>query len=138
MSWQDAFPMLNWKPGGREADVEALVEVLRPPGRPTAVFCLGDSHAREVYAAARRLGLAVPSDLAVVGFFNTPWCEIFEVPLTSVSVEEGQAARLAAEFIGGNSPGDGEIAWLRPRVVVRGSCGASSDPAALAKTEEIA
>lgn len=128
---ESAFQMLNWTPNDQAADVEELVRALSRPNRPTAVFCLADSHAREVYTAARRLGFAVPGDLAVMGFFNTPWCEIFDIPLTSVSIEEEQVARSAADFIGGRSPVDGEIVWVKPRVVVRASCGAT----ALAKAE---
>lgn len=129
--FESAFQRLNWNLDGRAADVDDLVRVLSQPNRPTAVFCLADSHVREVYAAARRLGLAVPGDLAVMGFFNTPWCEIFNIPLTSVSIEEDQVARVAMDVIGGTPSVDGDLVWIKPRVVVRASCGAT----ALAKAE---
>lgn len=51
----------------------AAAEVLLAgPDRPTAVFCVNDLIAFAVIDHARRLGLAVPGDLAVVGFDDLP------------------------------------------------------------------
>ncbi|MGW3469588.1 LacI family DNA-binding transcriptional regulator [Saccharopolyspora sp. NPDC000995] len=40
--------------------------------RPTAAFCLTDSMAYGVYEAARDLGLAIPTDLSVLGYDDHP------------------------------------------------------------------
>ena len=48
------------------------LELLREPGRPTAVFCLSDSIAYGVYAACTELGLDIPGDVAVAGFGDHP------------------------------------------------------------------
>lgn len=45
-------------------------ELLAQPERPTALFCYNDSLAMGAYDAARELGLAIPDDLAIVGFDN--------------------------------------------------------------------
>lgn len=54
-------------------EAEAVViERLRRPDPPTAFFCLADSMAWGVYAAAAQLGLDIPGDLSVIGYDNTP------------------------------------------------------------------
>lgn len=52
--------------GGREA----ALELLRLPGRPTALFCFSDRVAMGAYQAASVLGLRIPEDLSVVGTDN--------------------------------------------------------------------
>lgn len=63
---------------------EVALELLRPAGRPTAVFCFSDSIAYGVYAATRELGLAVPGDVSVCGYDNHPMSALLTPPLTSV------------------------------------------------------
>jgi LacI family transcriptional regulator len=45
-------------------------ELLRLPDRPTALFCYNDSMAMGAYDAVKELGLAIPGDIAIVGFDN--------------------------------------------------------------------
>jgi len=53
---------------GQRPGREAADELLASPDRPTAVFAATDTQALGVLEAAAALGLAVPGDLAVVGF----------------------------------------------------------------------
>lgn len=46
------------------------MSLLQRPDRPTAIFCFNDRMAMGVYQAAQDLGLAIPNDLAVMGFDN--------------------------------------------------------------------
>jgi LacI family transcriptional regulator len=46
------------------------LELMQLPDRPTALFCYNDSMAMGAYDAARQLGLAIPDDIAIVGFDN--------------------------------------------------------------------
>jgi LacI family transcriptional regulator len=48
------------------------MELLSRPDRPSAVFAGSDMQAMGVIRAAQQLGLAVPSDLSVVGYDNLP------------------------------------------------------------------
>jgi LacI family transcriptional regulator len=48
----------------------ATISLLSQPERPTALFCFNDSMALAAYAAIRDLGLAIPGDVAVIGFDN--------------------------------------------------------------------
>ncbi|MBI4028275.1 MAG: substrate-binding domain-containing protein [Verrucomicrobia bacterium] len=105
-------------------DEEMIADVLARPDQPRAVFCLGDHHAREVFAAARRLNLRIPDDVAVVGYFNTPWCDHLDVPLTSVSIEEGRLADAVADIIAAKQGLRGSNVIVKPKLIVRASCGA--------------
>ncbi|MGA8716298.1 MAG: substrate-binding domain-containing protein, partial [Roseiarcus sp.] len=109
---------------GREA-VRDLFSKRR--GAPDAIFCGSDQIARGAVDALREMGLAVPVDVAVVGFDN--WdvmAEAARPPLTSVDMNLGALGRDAGacllDMMGGRS-----IAGVRRlpcSLVVRDSCGA--------------
>jgi LacI family transcriptional regulator len=50
---------------------------------PTAFFCLADSMAYGVYAAAGRLGLSIPADVSVLGYDDHPVSRLLTPPLSS-------------------------------------------------------
>jgi LacI family transcriptional regulator len=58
-------------------------ELLGAGDRPTAVFCLADSIAFGVYAAAGSFGLAIPDDLSVLGYDDRPVSRILSPPLST-------------------------------------------------------
>lgn len=58
-------------------------QVLRSSGRPTAFFCLADSMAYGVYAAARELDLRVPTDLSVLGYDDNEVSRLLDPPLST-------------------------------------------------------
>ena len=63
--------------------------------RPSAVFCYNDMTAIGLVHAARRAGLSVPQDLAVVGFDDILFASYFYPPLTTIAqprIEMGQQA----------------------------------------------
>lgn len=103
---------------------EALRDILQSRGRPDGVVSSMDYRAKDVMDLCATLGLKVPDDLAVVGYYNTPWAEMLNPALTSVSIQEELiAATLADKLLGGAENGRVVIA---PELVVRQSCGAES------------
>jgi LacI family transcriptional regulator len=54
--------------------------------RPTAIFASNDYIAIGVMAAARDLGIAIPQELAIVGYNDTSIGQALPVPLTSVAI----------------------------------------------------
>jgi len=82
-----------------------LRDLLRSSERPTAVFAYEDFRAKCVMDIAMEVGLSVPDDLSVLGYFNTPWGKHTTVPLSSVSTCEGVIARRVVELLLGNSAG---------------------------------
>jgi DNA-binding LacI/PurR family transcriptional regulator len=65
----------------------AALGLLGAPDRPTAVYCDDDLLAGGVYLAARDLGLRIPDELSVVGFDDLPFAQVFDPPLTTISID---------------------------------------------------
>jgi DNA-binding LacI/PurR family transcriptional regulator len=97
--------------------------MLQSRHRPDAIFCWTDFIALEILSVASELGLAVPGDLAIVGYDNTSYCDLAQNALTSID-QSGQvlglqAARLLVERIKGRSTPEHFV--MTPRLVARGS-----------------
>ena len=67
--------------------------------RPTAVFASDDHMAMGVLTAAYERGLAVPTDVSVCGFDDTPMARYVWPPLTTVRQPIVEVARLATECL---------------------------------------
>jgi LacI family transcriptional regulator len=65
--------------------------------RPTAIFAASDTQAMGVLKAARERGLAVPSDVAVVGFDDLDIADY--IGLTTVRQPLEESGRVAAELL---------------------------------------
>ena len=79
--------------------VEAAHKLLSRRVRPTAVFAGNDDMALGVLAAAQRLGLAVPGDLSIAGFDDSPAASLVWPPLTTVRQPKNAMARVAVEML---------------------------------------
>jgi LacI family transcriptional regulator len=66
-------------------------------GRPdlTAVFAFNDLVALGAYRAARRSGLAIPGDLALLGFDGLGLGELIDTPLTTIYIDKRRMGELA-------------------------------------------
>jgi LacI family transcriptional regulator len=69
-------------------------------GDVTAIFAGSDQQALGVYEAARRRGLRIPQDLAVVGFDDLPAAEWVSPPLTTVRQPLAEMGQVAAQMLG--------------------------------------
>lgn len=49
---------------------DGAMKLMQLPQPPTAIFCFNDRTAMGTYDALRKLGLSIPSDVAVIGFDN--------------------------------------------------------------------
>jgi DNA-binding LacI/PurR family transcriptional regulator len=58
--------------------------LLSEPDRPEAIICWNDFAALQVLSEAKRIGVDVPGDLAVVGFDNTAFCRLEQNALSSI------------------------------------------------------
>lgn len=105
-------------------EVRTMVrQLLQGRPRPEAIFCWTDFVALEALSVARELGLAVPDDIAIVGYDNTRYCDLAQNALTSID-QSGQllglqAARLLVERIKGRDQAEHLV--VTPRLVVRAS-----------------
>lgn len=75
----------------------AARELLAGGDRPTAVFAADDTLAAGVLRAARDLGLAVPDDVAVVGFDDSELAEALDITTVRQPLEE--SGRTALELL---------------------------------------
>ena len=82
-----------------DAAARAAERILRLPDRPTAVFAANDLEALGVIEAARRLGLAVPGDLSVVGFDDSIFATTASPPLTTVRQPFAQMSAVAYRML---------------------------------------
>ena len=84
----------------REEDAhQAMRKLLSLPDPPTAVFAASDLMAIGAIAAVHEAGLAVPHDVAVVGFDDIPVARHVHPPLTTISQFEENIGRRAAEML---------------------------------------
>lgn len=109
------------------AEIAAYVRSCAAAG-VTAVFCHGDRDAAALVVEARRQGLTVPDDLAVVAY-DDEVAEVGDVPLTAVSPPKSEVGALAAQLLLRRmEEGDDALCHrveIQPRLVVRASCGAA-------------
>lgn len=97
-----------------ESGIAAANKLLDLNPRPTAIFACNDEMAAAVIFVARERGIAVPQDLSVVGFDDTPIAAHIWPPLTTVRwpiVSMGRAA--AAKLLKGVAGDDSAAAEAR-------------------------
>jgi LacI family transcriptional regulator len=105
------------------AALEAALEMLGQPERPTAFVCFSDLRGVGAVRAARLRGLEVPRDVAVIGFNNFSTAALVDPPLTTVhfpAYELGATAtRHAIALLEGRKVPKDQVLPLR--LVVRGT-----------------
>jgi DNA-binding LacI/PurR family transcriptional regulator len=103
----------------------ALAALIAQPKRPTAVFVGSDTQASGVLAAARRMGLRVPEDLAVIGYNDIDLARHLDLTTVRVPMREmgrrGVGMLLAAMEQPFSAPPP--VTLLQAELVVRGSSG---------------
>lgn len=63
----------------------------------TALVCYNDEIASRVVSLLLKEGVRIPDEIAVVSFDNSPYSELSVIPITSLSHEEYNVGRMAAE-----------------------------------------
>jgi LacI family transcriptional regulator len=74
---------LHMSPHELDGAAAVAEEVLTGDNPPTAIFCLADSMAYGVYAAAGSLGLRIPDDVSVLGYDDHPVARLLTPPLSN-------------------------------------------------------
>ena len=112
----------HWHRAGGAAAMRELLGLAEPP---TAVFAENDLMAIGALDTAREMGLAVPGDLAIVGYDDIEATQMTTPQLTTVinpAYEFGrQAARLLVDRMTGTFGGGARLVALRSELVVRQS-----------------
>lgn len=91
--------------------------------RPTAIITGNDQLAIGVMRGAEDRNIAVPSELAVVGFDNTPLSRFYRPSITTIDIPRYSlgytAMQLLLDVMKGKPVAD--VTWLPTRLMVRGS-----------------
>lgn len=87
----------------------------------TAVISLGGELAVGLVGEAKRRGIAVPSELSIVGFDDPPEAALTDPPLTAIAAPVAETARLATRML--FSGGPPQHVELPVELKVRGSTG---------------
>lgn len=97
-----------------------MAEALAASPPPTAVFCINDIVALGAMRELRSRGLAIPGDMAVVGYDDVAFASELMTPLTSVRQPMRQLGWAAADILLSH-PDKATHALFRPELIVRAS-----------------
>lgn len=107
-----------------EEGKKAMINLLKEPSPPTAVFASTESLAIGVVQGARELNVKVPDELSIVGFDDTVLSTICDPPLTTIAqpIEEmgKKVAELLIEEIEKKKESKQRVV-LSPKLIVRNS-----------------
>jgi LacI family transcriptional regulator len=113
-----------------ERDMRAAIHaLLRRPDPPTALFAFNDAQATWALSHLAEAGVAVPQQMAVVGFGDMDLAGHLNPRLTTVAypieaIGEGAVSLLLNRIGGKVDAAAPQCLMLTPRLVVRQSCGA--------------
>jgi LacI family transcriptional regulator len=117
--------------GDSEAEVgyEAAAWTLAHGTTPDAIVCSNDEVALGAMRAIYNRGLTVPEDIALVGFDDIVLAGYGAVPLTTVAQPKQAIAETAVDLLckrikGELTTTEPQFTLLKPRLVIRESCGA--------------
>lgn len=121
---------LDWVALGdysQESGHQIMQEWIERGDYPSACFCANDGMAIGALLALHQAGLAVPDDMAIVGFDDLPTSKYAYPPLTTVHQPIREKGETAADLLIDQVEGKSEAVQhveLPGRLVIRASCGA--------------
>ncbi|MBQ7694358.1 MAG: GntR family transcriptional regulator [Lentisphaeria bacterium] len=99
---------------------EAVFQALSAlPRKFTAIMCYSDLYAQSVYRALKRMRLAVPEDVSVMGYSGTGGGVYFNPPLSTVEIDYAGVGSQAVELLknagsrAGKSPAEVPLLYAR-------------------------
>jgi LacI family transcriptional regulator len=108
------------------ANIQATLRLLDLPDRPTAIVCGNNLSTIGAMQAIRDRGIRIPDEVALAGFDDFEWADLFEPRLTVIAqpvkrIGEEAAAMLVERIRNPQSPP--RTVRLEPSLVIRESCG---------------
>jgi DNA-binding LacI/PurR family transcriptional regulator len=97
-AWEDGAVRTCRRNALEPARIAAL-DLLRSETRPTAILAMSDVLALGALQAAAELGVAVPAELSLVGFDDSPAAALATPALTTVAQPHEEKGRLAARWL---------------------------------------
>ena len=106
---------------------DAMLELLRRPQRPTAVFAFDDPMAIGAICAAAQAGLRIPEELSVIGYDDVEMAQFSNPPLTTIRHPKAELGAHAVELLVSrirNKELTVEDLTVQPELIVRKSVAA--------------
>ena len=128
---------------GRQNGAAALQQITQLRRMPDGIFCYNDVIAIGVIAEARKQGIAVPEELAIIGCGNLHYDSEILVPLSSIDQRSNEigsrTAKLILDVLASETPLQHRDVILHPRLAARASTarGAVSRPTPLRADKNI-
>jgi len=116
------YNMINTQAWGENVNEQVLAEIMASPARPDAIMCHMDRSAYRFIEAAEKLGIKVPEDLAITGFFNTPWSEMSQVKITTVNFNLDDLTGQVTDMIIAKNT-ERKAVYIKPELIIKDSCG---------------
>jgi DNA-binding LacI/PurR family transcriptional regulator len=117
-------------PFKQSAGYSAMLQLLDLASPPTAVFAGSNLLTLGALQAIHERHLAIPGEMAIVGFDEMPWAMSLRPPLTTVAQPAFEAGRTAAELLLARvrepSMPRRQVV-LETRLIIRSSCGFKND-----------
>lgn len=96
----DEEPGLLIQSGFQLEDGRAAAMQMLASGRlPDAVFCSNDESAYGLMSELKKAGLRIPGDIAVAGFDDLPFSQVFDPPLTTVRLPRREMAEASLLYL---------------------------------------
>lgn len=70
---------------GNSGECDELIKFIEDHPEVDGIFALGDFRMLKLYPELKKRNRIPGSDIALLGFYNTPWCEAFDPPLSSIN-----------------------------------------------------
>lgn len=100
---------------------EAMQQLLALPQPPDAVFAFNDSAALSAMRACQDAGLAIPRDIAFVGFDDIKQAALAHPPLTTLRINKEELGRVGVELVLHGETGTAGSRTLPVELVIRDS-----------------
>lgn len=79
--------------------LKAAEHLLNLNNPPDGIFCANDTSAVSIIQAARKRGIRIPDELAIIGFNNDPISQIIDPPLSTISQPAEDMGIIAARQV---------------------------------------
>jgi LacI family transcriptional regulator len=108
-----------------ESGVRTVDRLLRLKTRPDAIFVANDTSAVATIVRLKQLGIAVPEEIAIVGFNNVPIARFVDPGLTTIAYPGGEMGEIAAstliEILNSTEPAIARTIVLEHELIIRES-----------------